>query len=403
VPDHAAVPLRRATAQDLRAIAVADGRAFGMHHSDADLDDFRPLFDPDRFLLAGDPAAGEIVGVTGSFPFDVTLPGGASLPAPGVSWVSVAATHRRRGILRALLERQHRDFAADGVAVSLLTASEGGIYGRFGYGTATVQRSVEISRRLAALRPGTPDPGGVRQVEGDDARALAPAIHRRWAAVTPGAVSRADAWWDDLLRDREHRRRGGSALFHLVHPDGYAAYRMVHDDRSCGVVDLFAVTEQAHAALWRVLLGLDLVETITVRSHPLDDPLQLLLTDPRQVRTTGLADGMWARVLDVAAVLSARRYAVELDVVLDVHDPFLQLGGRFRLRAGPAGASCERAGAGAAGAAVDIGALGSLLFGGRRAVSLARAGLLECGDAATLRRIDAAFLVDRAPEHDTAF
>ncbi|WP_219418317.1 GNAT family N-acetyltransferase [Pseudonocardia nigra] len=164
------IDLRRATLDDLPAITVADGRAFGQQYSDTDIEDFRPLFEPDRFLLAidgADDAKGSIVGITGSFPFDVTLPGGATLATPGVTWVSVAVTHRRRGILRALFAEQHRGFVAEGAAVSLLTASEGAIYGRFGYGIATGRRSVEISKRRAAFRAEVPDPGGVRQVDGD--------------------------------------------------------------------------------------------------------------------------------------------------------------------------------------------------------------------------------------------
>ena len=156
------ITMRRAVAADLPAMAEADGRSFGEHHTEEDLADVRALFDPDRYLLAEED--GEIVGITGSYPFDVTLPGGAAMPAAGVSWVSVAVTHRRRGILRALLAEQHRGFVTDGVALSLLTASEGGIYGRFGYGIATEHREVEIARRRAVFRSDVPDPGGVRQV-----------------------------------------------------------------------------------------------------------------------------------------------------------------------------------------------------------------------------------------------
>jgi predicted acetyltransferase len=400
--------LRRATADDLTAMATADGRGFGMHYTDTDIEDFRPLFDPDRFLLAQDPADGAkqdgpILGITGSFPFDVTLPGGTTLPAPGVTWVSVAVTHRRQGILRAMMEEQHRGFVADASAVSLLTASEGAIYGRFGYGIATVHRCVEISRRRAAFRPGAPDPGGVRQVDPHEARLLLPDIHRRWSALVPGALSRSETWWDNHMLDRESRRGGATALFYLVHDDGYASYRIERGDRTCQVAELVSVTEEAHAALWRVLLALDLVETVARWSHPLDDPLQYLLADPRQVRTTRIRDGMWARILDVPAALSARRYAAELDVVLDVHDPFLELGGRFRLRGGPDGARCERLDAGGPSVAVDVTALGSLLFGGERAVTLARAGLLETDDPGALRRVDTAFLADRLPQHGTEF
>jgi len=391
----------RAAPDDLPALAAADGRAFGFHHTSQDLDDFRRLYEPERFLLARDPADGGIVGVTGSFTFDVTMPGGRPLATQGVTWVSVAVTHRRQGVLRGLLEQQHREFAEEGLALSVLTASEGGIYGRFGYGQAGRERTVRIDRRLARMRPDARVAGDVRQVDTERVRALAPDVHRRWAALTPGAVSRNDNWWDVLLLDREHDRDGGTPLFHLLHPDGYASYRIHHDDRLCQVVDFFAATDEAHAALWRTLLSLDLIHTITSSSCPVDDPLPFLLQDPRRVETSGIADGLWARILDVEAVLGARPYAVELDVVLDVADPFLGLGGRFRLCGGPDGASCVRVDS-AADAHLDIATLGALAFGTHRATTLARAGLVTA-EAPVLRRVDAAFTADREVRHGTHF
>jgi predicted acetyltransferase len=393
--------VRRATAKDLHAVAEADGRGFGVHYTEADLRDFESLLDLDLFWLAVDPDDA-VVGVTGSFDFRVTAPGGAVLPMPGVTWVSVALTHRRRGVLRALMAEQHRDFLARGHALAGLTASEGTIYGRFGYGPTTADRAVEIPRRRAVLRPDLPDTGGVRQAGTAEFRELAPDIHRRWAGRRPGAVHRTPVWWDVLLADHEHRRGGGTALFHLVHRDGYASFRRHHDERACRVVDMVAVTAEAHRELWRVLLAMDLVETVGHRSLPLDDPLPLLLTDPRQVQTTALRDGMWVRVLDVAAALSARTYGVEVDVVLDVADPFLDHGGRFRLRGGPEGATCAPTTA-AAAARLGVADLGPLLLGGQRVPALVDAGRLAADDPAVLRRLDLALLTERLPVHGTEF
>ncbi|MGQ0717697.1 MAG: GNAT family N-acetyltransferase [Pseudonocardiales bacterium] len=394
--------LRQATHDDLPAIALVDGRAFGAHYSEQEIVDFRPLFEPDRFLLTCDADNGQIVGVTGDFPFTMTLPGGGALAVPGVTWVSVATTHRRRGVLRTMLAAQHRRFSKDGAAVSILTASEGGIYGRFGYGPATTRRVVEIDRRLTAFRPGAPDPGGVRQVGADEARKHAPDVHHRWASITPGALSRSPAWWDHVFLDRGHWRRASSALFHLVHPDGWASYRINHDDKRCRVVDLVAATEQAHAALWRVLLGLDLTHTVTTEACPLDDPLPFLLADPRQVRTLDLADGVWVRLLDVPAALSARRYRTEVNVTIEVHDAFLERGGRFRLRGGPDGACCDRTDR-MPDVHAEIAALGTLYLGGHRAATLVRAGLVQVTDPAVVSRLDAAFTADRSPQFGTDF
>jgi predicted acetyltransferase len=394
--------LRRAAADDLRALADVDARGFGSYQSDAELDNFRPMFEPDRFLLACDPDSGAIVGVTGSYPLEVTLPGGAVLPAPGVTWVSVDPTMRRRGILRAMFTEQHAGFVADGVVLSLLTASEGAIYGRFGYGVTTWDRSFEIQRRRAEFRADVPDPGGVRYIDTEAARKHAPDVHRRWCARTPGAVSRSDAMWDRWLQDDERWRGGSSALFYLAHPDGFASYRARHSDKSVTVNDLFAATDEAYVALWRVLLGLDLFDKVTGwKVLATDDPLPLMLTDSRQVQTTEVHDGMWSRVLDVPAALAARTYAAEIDVVLDVQDDFLDRGGRVRLRGGPDGATCEPT-----DAAVDMGiavaALGPLLFGAGRATTLARARLAEA-EPAVLQRVDAAFTTDRDPLHGTGF
>ncbi|WP_037064226.1 GNAT family N-acetyltransferase [Pseudonocardia acaciae] len=394
--------IRHALPDDLLAMSAADSRAFGITYTSTDIDDFRPLFDPDRYLLAYDPADATILGVTGAFPFEITVPGGATLATEGVTWVSVAATHRRQGILRGLMDRQHREHAEQGVALSVLTASEGGIYGRFGYGQASRQREVRIDRRLARMRADAPNPGGVRYVDAEEARALAPDVHRRWAAVTPGALSRSEPWWDHEFVDRAERRGGGTELFHLVHPDGYASYRIHQSDRSCRVVDFFAATEDAHAALWRVLLGLDLTHTVTSEACPLDDPLPWLLEDPRQVRTTDLADGLWARILDVERTLAARRYPVDIDAVLDVADPFLDLGGRFRLRGGPGGASCERV-TSEPDAHLNIATLAMLYFGSHRAHAMARAGLLAADDPAVLAALDSAFAADREVRHGTHF
>ena len=144
------------------------------------------------------------------------------------------------------------------------------------------------------------------------------------------------------------------------------------------------------------------METVQTRHCPVDDPLPFLLADPRQVRTTGLRDGMWARPLDVAAALAARTWAVEIDVVLEVGDPFLGRGGRFRLQGGPDGARCEPSAA-TPDVHTDVGVLGALLLGGHRASTLARAGRLQAGDPALLRRLDLAALAERVPQHGTEF
>lgn len=393
--------IRTATADDLPAVHLADSRAFGAEASPQRVAEVERLVPPERYVLGLD--AGTVVGVTAVMPLRMTVPGGAQVAAAGIANVSVGATHRRRGVLREIFTAQHRGLVEEGFTLSALTASEGTIYGRFGYGPATTYQRVEIDRQHTVVRPGAPDPGGVRQVEAGQARTLLPAVHARWQSRTPGALHRSESWWDWQLADRPDERRSTSALQFLVHADGYATFRRAEgpQGRQARVVELVAATEDASAALWRVLLGLDLVPTVVAELSP-EDPLPFLLADTRSVRVTGTRDGLWVRLLDVSAALAQRRYAVELDVVLDVADGFLDRGGRFRVRGGPDGAECTRTDA-AADVRLDVSTLGSLHLGGHRVSTLHRAGLVGVHDPTVLARLDLALVTDRAPAHGTDF
>jgi predicted acetyltransferase len=380
------------------------GAAFGEHVSEQEAEDiFR---DPPEFVVATE--ADRIVGVTAHYRFSsMTVPGG-SLAVPGVTFVSVSPTHRRRGVLRALMDRQIRDFAAEGAPTAILTASEGGIYGRFGYGPASSTRRTVIDRRAATLIRPAPDASGeVRLLTAEQARPVLPELHRRWREQVPGALSRTESWWDHLFLDREQHRDGMSAKFYLAHPDGYLSYRVKQNWNDgfpgalCWINDYAVSSTDAHAALWQVLLGMDLVGTIESLQIPVDDPLPFLLTDFRQARTTVLNDGLWLRPVDAAAMLAARSYSVEIDTVVQVDDPLLG-DQRVTLTGGPDGASCvptDRP----AQVSFSLAGLGSAYLGGHRLHTLAQAGALRCDDPRLLARLELAFSTDRAPFHGTAF
>lgn len=400
------VPIRRATAADLDAIARLDEVSFGVRYEPEDLADALAMLAPEDFLVAPGETEGSVVGVTAEYHLTMTLPGRAQLPVPGVTWVSVAPTHRRRGVLRALMERQLRDHVAAGHAAAILTASESGIYGRFGYGPATRTRRITVDRRRARLRR-PPEPGPVRVVTADEAAAAFPAVHERWRAGMPGAIDRTPEAWAHHLSDRPGSRGGLSGFFFLLHDDGYVAYRVKEDwndwdaRHTCVIREFAAVTTEAAAALWQVLLSLDLFTTVETDRLPVDDPLPWLLTEPRLVRTASVNDGVWVRPLDVPALLSARRYPVEVEVVLDVRDDLFG-DGRYLLRGGPDGAECRRTDA-LPQVSCDVSALGSVYLGGHRLSALARAGLVTVDDGADLARFDAALLAEREPYHGTPF
>ena len=179
----------------LEAYFTADGAAFGWPREPAQLRTKRPIVDLARYLVA--EWAGEPVGGTGSYAFELTLPGGVQVDAAGTSDVGVVPTHRRRGVASELMRTQLRSFADAGTPVAVLHASEAGIYQRFGYGPCTRWRQVRIDARRTRFRGDCPDPGGsLHVVQRADAHELCASVHDR--------VRRCGA-----RRDLPLRTRGG--------------------------------------------------------------------------------------------------------------------------------------------------------------------------------------------------
>jgi predicted acetyltransferase len=404
----------RTLADDEVAAAISvDWRAFGSHPSEAVVAAEGPGYEPGRSLAATDGDA--IVATARAWSSELALPGSTSAPAAAVTGVGVLATHRRRGILRALMDRQLADVRERGEPLAVLVASEGGIYGRFGYGPATVAAELTLSREGGAPADPTPAPGPFRLLDAAAAARELPPLHERLRRARPGEIRRSDGWWHMFLADPDDHRGGASARFYAVYePEpgraaGYAAYR-IHDRWEGGipamelrVSDLCATDISARLALWRFLLGVDLIETLTIYQAPVDEPLRVDLADPRQLRLTALVDHLWVRLVDLPAALAARRYAVEGRVVLEVADPVLpDNAGTFELVGGPDGATCRRGG-GAPDLAVDVADLGAVYLGGARLSTLARAGKVAELRPGALRRADAMLAADPPPFCGTGF
>ena len=393
--------------EEFGQLVTVDARTFGITYSDTDADDLHGWLELDRMLVGVDGA--DIVATAGAWTFELTVPGGAYVPTAGVTWVGVTASHRRRGILRSLMARLHDHIAERGEPVAALTASESGIYGRFGYGVATRRARLVVASTLVRLRGGIGDDGAVRYVDAGTARKVLPAIYDRARAQQPGTLSRNDRWWDYMLLDRESNRGGASALFFVVHPDGYAMYRARNawskgfPNGEIVLLELMTASFEAYAALWRFLLDVDLVERIsTSRSSP-DEILPWLVDDPRRVQTEALWDDAWVRVLDVPAALSARRYLTEDRLVVEVVDPSRPAtSGRYEVDGGPSGATSRRTTV-EPDLVMDISALGSLYLGGVPATTLGRARLIEECTTGALRRADAFFASDPPAHNQTGF
>ncbi|OIJ95867.1 GNAT family N-acetyltransferase [Streptomyces monashensis] len=358
-------------------------RAFGGVAAAEERELDRSLTEFDRSLAALD--GDEIVGTAGAFSFRMTVPGGAQVPAAGVTMVSVAATHRRRGVLTSMMRRQLEDVRALGEPLAVLFASEPAIYGRFGYGAAASQLTAEIdTSRVSLALPAGADDVRVRYAEPADVLDACEAVYAALVPGRPGMLARQPGWERVGLLDPESEREGASALGCVVaerdgEVTGYARYRTKlgwgpdGHDGTVKLEDLAALDPATDAALWRFLFGIDLMSTLSLHGRPVDDAWQYLVSDIRRCRPR-LRDSGHVRLVDVAAALAARTYQTPVDVVLDVEDAFCPWNaGRLRLTGDPKGASCERT-TDAADLALSVRELGASYLGGVSLLSLARAG-----------------------------
>jgi predicted acetyltransferase len=359
-------------------------------------------FELARMLAAVDD--GQIVGGAGAFSFRTTVPGGASVPCAGVTVVGVQPTHRRRGILRSMMRMQLDDAHARGEPLATLFASEETIYGRYGYGLASLNLNIEIPRALNAFRPGVEAVGRVRFVQPDEAATLFPPIYDTVRAVTPGMFERDATWWETrTLNDPPEVRFGGGPKHLVVHevhgtPRGYAIYRLGGEwgdfgpESNVRAVEVMAAAPESTVSLWRFLLDIDWTKATTTFLMPVDHPLFLLLARPNHARPR-LADGLWARLVDVGAALSARSYADGGPVVLDIRDQFCPWNeGHWRLASGVAARTDD-----AADLTLDVADLGSVYLGGFTFRELRLAGRVEELTQGALERADSIFRTDVAP------
>jgi predicted acetyltransferase len=357
----------------------------------------------DRGVLAL-TADGRPVGTAAAYSFELTLPGEILVPAPGVTAVGVLPSHRRQGVLSAMMRHQLAELRARGEFLSVLLASEATIYGRFGYGPATYTARLTVPRHKGALAAprarGTADApatGSVEVLRRAECGEILEEVYDRYRRAQPGALSRPHRWW--ALRAGQppispaqryvavHRDADGI-------PDGYASYAI--ESGTLTVDETITTDDAVFTALARFVLGHDLVSQVVFKHVPPQHPLRWQLADFRAAEVSGDMDWLWVRLLDIPRALTARGWFMDGELVLDVEDPFLGEHGRYLLTVRDGKADCvptDRE----PDLSLDVGDLGSVYLGGTAPSTLVRAGHIRAHrpDVATLA--DALFRADRSP------
>jgi predicted acetyltransferase len=389
-----------ASLEELRDALNAISHYFGQENQLEDAERFAKWIEVERMHAAFD--GDRIVGGAGAFTYRMSVPGGALVPAAGITAVGVLPTHRRRGVLRTLMKEQLDDCRARGDYVAYLWASEATIYGRFGYGLASRMGEVSLAKDRARFAVPFEPRGTVRLVELEEAARTFPPLYEQVVAQRPGMFIRSKDWWETRkLFDDPARRQGGPKNLALLEldgkPSGYAIYNVKQDwaaGVSKGVVNIVEVvtpTPEAARELWRWLLDFDWTSEFSANLLPLDHELFMLIAEPRRLQFT-VNDGVWVRLIDIGAALSARTYN-DGEIVLDVEDAFLpENAGRWRVT--PSGT--ERTDD-AADLRLDVTGLGSVYLGGFTFDALVRGSRAEELTEGAAVRADALFRTDVEP------
>jgi predicted acetyltransferase len=400
---------------EIRAVELGEANDYwravfrGFHETsvdEADITDRQHQWEPGRMLAAVD--GGSIVATLRTLPLPTTMPGGVPLTSCAVTAVTTASTHRRRGLVRTMLERSLVEGHERGEPLTTLIAAEYPIYGRFGYGPATEHASYTLDARARWLVDGNHH---IELLTGDDLVEIAPAIYDRHRLQHVSEITRSDFVTRSSIL-------GPSAkplkAFHAVcrnaagEATGYVSYSIKEqfDGRRANcpltVHKLIAADVDAEISLWRYVASIDWVRTVKAADRSVDEPLPWWLVDGRDVVQTERSDFVWARPLDPAACLAGRTYRAPVDVVIEVVDPLGIANGCVRLVADPTGVTCARCDA-SPDVTLPVATLGSILFGGYSLTTLWHAGRADEHAPGTIARLDTAMRGNVAPWSATWF
>ena len=347
-------------------------------------------------------------GVLYYYPGSVNIGAGQLLDGGFLTYAAVRSTDTRRGLLRGLMERNLDAMVKEGLPVALLRASEGGIYGRFGFQpvyrcadlTISHPRDFQLGAPAAKMIARS---GAIEEVTLPWLLPHMDAIAAEVHAKERLSINRQPGFSEALYfqRDRDELDPTVRAAVHFDprgRVDGFLTCRVMNGraGKSAQVLELLGTCAAAEIALWEFLAELDLISEVRAPEQPVDQPVCLALKDPRALRINNLSDYLWARVLDPVQVLESRAYtpaahAAEMGLRFQVEDPMGYAAGVFELQVGRDGVSVAKGVDPLSNLVVTEGALAALAFGSDRAHDLAGAGLITGASADVLDYLDALF------------
>jgi GNAT superfamily N-acetyltransferase len=361
--------------------------------------------------------------IYGVRPMELSVPdgegAGRAVPVAGLTWVGVHPDHRRRGLLTAMLRHHFEQTRREGVHLSALHASEPQIYGRHGYGLASLELRVELGRGTTFTAPELEDEAAqittrLHTITDEGMAARRRRVDRDLLATEVGTILGDEEFYvsmghqspEDKLRDGEPPR----VLFALRdgRDVGYVVFKRTHkwpNARPAATVDVSPVSggPATRLALLRRVVDLDLAGSIKVDGISGSDPLLSWVQGPRALSEVHPYDSLWVRLVDLPEALAARGYEADGDFVVEAEDAAAPWNaGRWRIRVKDGAAEATRTDD-EAELTLPVSALGAAYLGGTNLAELARAGVVAEHRPGAARDLWRAFRTDVGPSSARGF
>lgn len=275
---------------------------------------------------------GRVVGACQLHPMEQWV-GGVSISVMGLGTVTVAPTHRRRGLAGRLVKSAMREARRRGHVGSALYPFRVSFYERLGYGRAGEAHQYRVPPEII---PDAEERMGVQLVEGAQDEQAVRDIYQKWVRRQSGQLERTEAMWQRVLGAADkaavlYRNDEGE-------PEGYAVVRyrvdLPPEDRFLDVQERAWLTSRARRGLyaWLGSLG-DQWRLLVYRAH-VNERFGDRIEEPRippgsepgwnlWFPSAVLLRGPMFRLLDLPAAFARRpRFGRDsMTIGLEVEDP----------------------------------------------------------------------------------
>jgi len=316
--------------------------------------------------------------------------GGVSHPLAGLSAVATPPEHRRRGLVRRLVEHALDEYRDRGAYLSALWPFKHPFYRQFGWALANRYASQTFDPAvLGGFHAGTT--GTIRPLEPDEYESLARVLDAE-SGHRPLFVERTEEWWRKRTFEGWETDPNVYGLERDGELRGYLVYSFERDgdDREMRVGELAAIDREARHELFRFISDHDSQVASVQLYGPPDDLLLDAVDDPADVEVA-IKPGPMVRLVDVPAAIEARPLQGTGTVTIEVTDSVAGWNdGRFRIDVADGEASCVAVDEDP-DATCSVGALSQLYVGYRSVAALEEGGELTVASGGARTLLDEAF------------